>query len=175
MFRTPIQLSARDGLTDGIGPSAQGDAPDGRHWAEWRDPFPKPSYLFALVAGDLVANRATFVTASGREVALGIWVRAADLSRTGHALAALQTAMAWDEKVYGREYDLDVFNIVAVDDFNFGAMENKGLNIFNSRYILADPESATDQDYDAIAGVGQLTCAMRSHLREGTVHWCTKH
>ena len=131
----------------------EGDLPDGRHWAEWRDPFPKPCYLFALVAGDLVANRDVFVTVSGRAVALGIWVRDADLARTDHAMAALKAAMTWDERVYGREYDLEVFNIVAVDDFNFGAMENKGLNVFNSRYILADPDTATDADYDAIAGV----------------------
>ncbi len=90
---------------------------------------------------------------SGREVQLGIWVRAADIAKTDHALHALKLSMAWDERVYGREYDLDVFNIVAVDDFNFGAMENKGLNIFNSRYILADPDTATDYDYDAIAAV----------------------
>lgn len=134
-------------------PVGAGDLADGRHWAEWRDPFPKPCYLFALVAGDLAVNRATFTTASGREVALGIWVRAADVPKTDHALDALKIAMAWDERVYGREYDLDVFNIVAVDDFNFGAMENKGLNIFNSRYILADPDTATDYDYDAIAAV----------------------
>ncbi|WEK44442.1 MAG: aminopeptidase N [Candidatus Sphingomonas colombiensis] len=144
--RFPVLLANGD-------PIASGDLPNGRHWAEWHDPFPKPTYLFALVAGDLAVNRDTFVTQSGREVALGIWVRSADLSRTGHALDALKTAMAWDERVYGREYDLDVFNIVAVDDFNFGAMENKGLNIFNSRYILADPDTATDYDYDAIAAV----------------------
>ena len=134
-------------------PVAAGDLDDGRHWAEWNDPFPKPSYLFALVAGDLAVNRGSFTTRSGREVALGIWVREADLAKTDHALHALGLAMAWDERVYGREYDLDVFNIVAVDDFNFGAMENKGLNIFNSRYILADPDTATDYDYDAIAAV----------------------
>ena len=144
--RFPVLLANGD-------PIASGDLPDGRHWAEWRDPFPKPCYLFALVAGDLSANRAAFTTQSGREVQLGIWVREADLPKTEHALSALQTAMAWDERVYGREYDLDVFNIVAVDDFNFGAMENKGLNIFNSRYILADPDTATDLDYDAIAAV----------------------
>ncbi|WP_454885585.1 aminopeptidase N [Sphingomonas oryzagri] len=131
----------------------EGEAENGRHWAEWRDPFPKPSYLFAMVAGDLKVNRDTFTTMSGREVQLGIWVREADLPRTEHAMAALKSSMAWDEKVYGREYDLGIFNIVAVADFNFGAMENKGLNIFNSRYILADPETATDADYDAIAGV----------------------
>ncbi|MGS1016719.1 aminopeptidase N [Allosphingosinicella humi] len=134
-------------------PVRTGDAGDGRHWAQWRDPFPKPSYLFALVAGDLAANRDSFVTKSGRNVDLGIWVRAADLPKTHHAMSALKAAMAWDEHVYGREYDLAVFNIVAVSDFNFGAMENKGLNIFNSRYILADPDTATDADYDAIAGV----------------------
>ncbi|MBN8841395.1 MAG: aminopeptidase N, partial [Sphingomonadales bacterium] len=121
--------------------------------AEWHVPFPEPTYLFALGAGDLAVNRGSFITQSGREVALGIWVRRADLPRTDHALDALKAAMAWDERVYGREYDLDVFNIVAVDDFNFGAMENKGLNIFNSRYILADPDTATDYDYDAIAAV----------------------
>ena len=144
--RFPILLANGD-------PVGQGTLDDGRHWAEWHDPFPKPSYLFALVAGDLAVNRGTFITASGRAVQLGIWVRAADLERTSHALHALKMAMAWDERVYGREYDLDVFNIVAVDDFNFGAMENKGLNVFNSRYILADPDTATDYDYDAIAAV----------------------
>jgi aminopeptidase N len=106
-----------------------------------------------LVAGDLVPNRDSFVTRSGRTVELGIWVREEDLARTSHAMAALKASMAWDEKVYGREYDLAVFNIVAVSDFNFGAMENKGLNIFNSRYVLADPDTATDADYDAVAGV----------------------
>ncbi|MDQ0838778.1 aminopeptidase N [Sphingomonas faeni] len=134
-------------------PVQQGDLDDGRHWATWHDPFPKPSYLFALVAGNLTVNRSSFTTMSGREVSLGIWVREADLPKTDHALKALELAMAWDETTYGREYDLDVFNIVAVDDFNFGAMENKGLNIFNSRYILADPDTATDYDYDAIAAV----------------------
>jgi aminopeptidase N len=144
--RFPVLLANGD-------PVGSGNLPDGQHYAEWNDPFPKPSYLFALVAGDLVANRSTFVTRSGREVQLGIWVRAADLSKTDHALRALERAMRWDEEVYGREYDLDVFNIVAVEDFNFGAMENKGLNIFNSRYILADPDTATDYDYDGIAAV----------------------
>jgi len=142
----PVLLSNGD-------PVARGTLDGGRHWAEWRDPFPKPCYLFALVAGDLVANRDSFVTRSGKTVELGIWVRSEDLPRTDHAMQSLKAAMAWDEKVYGREYDLDVFNIVAVSDFNFGAMENKGLNIFNSRYILADPETATDADYDAVAAV----------------------
>ena len=145
--RYPVLLANGD-------PSASGDADDGRHWAEWHDPFPKPSYLFALVAGDLAGqSRHLHDRCRDATVQLGIWVRAADLARTDHALHALKLAMAWDERVYGREYDLDVFNIVAVDDFNFGAMENKGLNIFNSRYILADPDTATDYDYDAIAAV----------------------
>ncbi|WP_076073210.1 aminopeptidase N [Sphingomonas montana] len=144
--RYPVLLSNGDHV-------GSGTLPDGRHYAEWRDPFPKPSYLFALVAGDLAVNRDSFVTGSGKIVELGIWVRAGDLARTDHAMHALKTAMAWDERAYGREYDLGVFNIVAVSDFNFGAMENKGLNIFNSRYILADPDTATDLDYDAIATV----------------------
>ena len=144
--RYPILLSNGD-------PTEQGELPDGRHWAKWIDPFPKPCYLFALVAGDLACNSDSFVTMSGRAVKLGIWVKEADLPRTSHAMQALKDSMAWDERVYGREYDLDVFNIVAVADFNFGAMENKGLNIFNSRYILADSETATDADYDGVEGV----------------------
>ncbi|ANI77850.1 aminopeptidase N [Sphingobium sp. EP60837] len=144
--RFPVLLANGD-------PIEQGSSADGRHWARWTDPFPKPCYLFALVAGDLACNADSFVTMSGREVKLGIWVKEADLPRTGHAMEALKNSMAWDERVYGREYDLDVFNIVAVADFNFGAMENKGLNIFNSRYILADPETATDIDYDGVEGV----------------------
>ena len=144
--RYPILLANGD-------PVDQGELPAGRHYALWRDPFPKPCYLFALVAGDLVANRETFTTRSGRDIALGIWVRPEDLPRTEHAMASLKAAMAWDERVYGREYDLAIFNIVAVSDFNFGAMENKGLNIFNSRYVLADPDTATDADFDAVAGV----------------------
>jgi aminopeptidase N len=132
---------------------AEGEGPNGRHWAEWQDPFPKPSYLFALVAGDLEANRDSFTTMSGRKVDLAIWVRAADLAKTQHAMDSLKLAMAWDEKVYGREYDLDQFNIVAVSDFNMGAMENKSLNIFNSAYVLADQETATDADFDNIARV----------------------
>jgi aminopeptidase N len=144
--RFPILLANGD-------PVEQGDLDGGRHWARWNDPFPKPCYLFALVAGDLACNADSFVTMSGRTVQLGIWVKQADLPRTAHAMQALKNSMAWDERVYGREYDLDVFNIVAVADFNFGAMENKGLNIFNSRYILADPETATDIDYDGVEGV----------------------
>jgi aminopeptidase N len=134
-------------------PVEEGEAGEGRHFAVWEDPFPKPCYLFALVAGDLACNRDRFRTRSGREVALGIWVREADLPKTRHAMQALKDSMAWDEKAYGREYDLDRFNIVAVSDFNFGAMENKGLNIFNTRYVLADAETATDADIDAVAAV----------------------
>ena len=130
-----------------------GASADGRHWAEWEDPFPKPSYLFALVAGDLEANCDSFTTMSDRKVDLAIWVRKADLPKTQHAMDSLKQAMAWDEEVYGREYDLDQFNIVAVSDFNMGAMENKSLNIFNSAYVLADRETATDADFDNIARV----------------------
>jgi len=132
---------------------AHADRGNGRHWVEWEDPFPKPCYLFALVAGDLTANRGSFTTMSGRKVDLFIWVREADLPKTQHAMNSLKLAMAWDEKVYGREYDLDQFNIVAVSDFNMGAMENKSLNIFNSAYVLADQETATDADFDNIARV----------------------
>ncbi|MBB4633820.1 aminopeptidase N [Sphingosinicella soli] len=134
-------------------PVAAGDLPDGRHFARWDDPFPKPCYLFAVVAGDLRALEDSFETMSGRHVKLAIWVRAADVEKCRHAMQALKDSMRWDEVHYGREYDLDVFNIVAVDDFNFGAMENKGLNIFNSKYILADAETATDADFDAVAAV----------------------
>ena len=123
------------------------------HWAEWHDPWPKPSYLFALVAGDLVARKDSFTTMNGREVELAVWVREEDLPRTEHAMESLKKSMKWDEEVFGREYDLDVFNIVAVGDFNMGAMENKGLNVFNTKYVLADPETATDGDYDGIEGV----------------------
>lgn len=133
--------------------TASGDGPDGTHWAEWHDPWPKPSYLFALVAGDLVATKDRFTTASGRAVELAIWVRPGDEGRTHHAMRSLIHSMAWDEQAFGREYDLDLFNIVAVSDFNMGAMENKGLNVFNTRYVLADPETATDGDYDAVEGV----------------------
>jgi len=133
-------------------PDATGE--DGtKHWARWVDPHPKPSYLFALVAGDLVAVRDTFITRSGRKVALAIWVRRGDEDRCEHAMLALKTAMTWDEDVFGLEYDLDVFNIAAVSDFNMGAMENKGLNVFNTKYVLAKPETATDGDYQGIETV----------------------
>ena len=121
--------------------------------AEWHDPWPKPAYLFALVAGDLRAVSGSFTTMSGRQVALNVWVRPGDEDRAGFALDSLVRSMRWDEQVYGREYDLDVFNIVAVDDFNMGAMENKGLNIFNSKLVLASPDTATDTDYERIEAV----------------------
>ncbi|HET9046108.1 MAG TPA: aminopeptidase N, partial [Casimicrobiaceae bacterium] len=132
---------------------ASGALPDGRHYATWRDPHPKPSYLFALVAGDLAALEDTFTTISGRKVALRIYSTRENLPRCRHAMASLKRAMRWDEERYGREYDLDTFMIFCADDFNMGAMENKGLNIFNSRLVLADPEVATDADYTAIEGV----------------------
>jgi aminopeptidase N len=134
-------------------PVAKGDLPGGRHWAKWVDPHPKPSYLFALVAGDLVAHKDRFTTRSGKDVPLAIWVRKGDEDKCGHAMTSLKTAMKWDEDRFGREYDLDVFNIVAVSDFNMGAMENKGLNIFNTKYVLAKPETATDIDYQGIESV----------------------
>ncbi|MEP0392946.1 MAG: aminopeptidase N [Erythrobacter sp.] len=132
---------------------ATGDLSEGRHFAEWYDPWPKPSYLFALVAGDLVAKSGPFTTMSGREVECNIWVRAQDLDRTTHALESLHNSMKWDEEVFGREYDLDLYNIVAVSDFNMGAMENKGLNVFNTKYVLADADTATDADFDGVEGV----------------------
>ncbi len=125
----------------------------GPGWAEWHDPWPKPAYLFALVAGDLVAHADRFTTMSGRAVDLKIWVRPGDEGKCAYAMDALKRSMAWDETEYGREYDLDLFQIVAVDDFNMGAMENKGLNIFNSKYVLASPETATDRDYEFIEGI----------------------
>jgi len=131
----------------------EGELRGGRHWVQWEDPFPKPSYLFALVAGDLVCHRGTFRTASGRDVALEIWVEAENADKCEHALASLQAAMKWDEDTYGLEYDLDIYMIVAVNDFNMGAMENKGLNIFNSKYVLAKPSTATDDDYEGIESV----------------------
>jgi len=134
-------------------PVESGELGDGRHWTKWVDPHPKPSYLFALVAGDLVAVSDRFTTRAGKEVALAIWVRRGDEDKCAHAMASLKKAMRWDEDVFGLEYDLDVFNIVAVSDFNMGAMENKGLNIFNTRYVLAKPETATDTDYQNIEAV----------------------
>ena len=126
---------------------------DGRHFARWEDPFPKPSYLFALVAGPLECLEDRFTTRSGREVTLRIYVRPGDVGRCGHAMESLRKSMKWDEDVYGLEYDLDTFMIVAIDDFNMGAMENKGLNVFNSKLVLANPETATDLDYHSIEAV----------------------
>jgi aminopeptidase N len=144
--RYPVMLSNGN-------PGAVTELGDGRHSITWTDPHPKPSYLFALVAGDLVAVKDRFTTRSGRVVDLGIWVRRGDEDRCGHAMRSLKKAMAWDESVFGLEYDLDVFNIAAVADFNMGAMENKGLNIFNTKYVLAKPETATDMDYQGIETV----------------------
>ena len=125
----------------------------GRHYAVWHDPWPKPSYLFALVGGRLSKVPGHFVTASGRPVELGIYVEPGKEDRAGYAMDALKRSMRWDEEAFGREYDLDVFNIVAVSDFNMGAMENKGLNIFNDKYVLATPETATDADYANIEAI----------------------
>jgi aminopeptidase N len=144
--RVPVMLSNGN-------PGAIEDAGNGRHRVTWTDPHPKPSYLFALVAGDLVAVKDSFTTRSGRVVELGIWVRRGDEDRCAHAMRSLKTAMKWDEDVFGLEYDLDVFNIAAVSDFNMGAMENKGLNVFNTKYVLARPETATDSDYQGIETV----------------------
>ncbi|TYA24849.1 aminopeptidase N [Aggregatibacter actinomycetemcomitans] len=132
---------------------AGGDLDDGRHWVEWNDPFPKPSYLFALVAGGFDVLQDKFVTKSGREVALELYVNRGNLDRADWAMQSLKRAMKWDEDRFGLEYDLDIYMIVAVDFFNMGAMENKGLNIFNGKYVLANPQTATDDDYLAIESV----------------------
>ncbi|MEM6373674.1 MAG: aminopeptidase N [Pseudomonadota bacterium] len=129
-------------------PTASGDG-----WAEWHDPWPKPAYLFALVAGELLAHRDSFTTMEGRAVDLALYVRPGDEGKCAFGMQALKDSMAWDEKVYGRAYDLDVFNIVAVDDFNMGAMENKGLNIFNASAVLASPETSTDGNFERIEAI----------------------
>ncbi len=134
-------------------PTAKGDLDDGRHFAEWTDPHPKPSYLFALVGGAFDVLSDDFTTMSGRPVKLSIFVETGDAPRAAYAMRSLKESMKWDEEVFGREYDLDVFQIVAVRDFNFGAMENKGLNIFNSSYVLADGKTATDADFEAIESI----------------------
>ncbi|MBW9260393.1 MAG: aminopeptidase N [Candidatus Thiodiazotropha sp. (ex. Lucinisca nassula)] len=131
----------------------QQDLPEGRHQVRWEDPFPKPCYLFALVAGDLRFQQDSYTTGSGREVDLRIYVEPENIDKCDHAMVSLKHAMAWDEERYGREYDLDIFMIVAVNDFNMGAMENKGLNIFNSKFVLARPDTATDSDFQHIEGV----------------------
>lgn len=134
-------------------PDKTGDLEDGRHYAEWSDPHPKPAYLFALVAGDLAHADGSFKTSSGREVLLQVFVQPENIDKCDYTLDSLKRAMRWDEEVFGREYDLDIFMIVAVDHFNFGAMENKGLNIFNSAYVLASPQTATDADYELIESI----------------------
>ena len=142
----PVLLS-NGNLTD------SGKYEDGRHWATWHDPFKKPSYLFALVAGDLSPVQDRFTTLSGREVDLRIYVEDKDLDKCEHAMRSLKNAMRWDEETYGREYDLDIFNIVAVDDFNMGAMENKSLNIFNTSCVLAKPQTTTDSAFQRVEAV----------------------
>jgi len=142
----PVLLSNGNPVDGGL-------LPEGRHWRRWEDPFPKPCYLFALVAGNLALVEDQFVTRSGRTVALRLYVEPGNQDKCDHALRSLKKAMAWDEQVFGLEYDLDIFMIVAVGDFNMGAMENKGLNVFNTKYVLARPETATDADFAAIESI----------------------
>ena len=144
--REPVLLSNGNAVE-------RGSLPGGRHFVTWQDPHPKPSYLFALVAGDLKKVEDDFTTMSGREVALQIWVEEENLDKTDHAMASLKRAMRWDEQAYGREYDLDLFMIVAVNDFNMGAMENKGLNIFNSAAVLTHPQTATDTAFQRVESI----------------------
>ena len=134
-------------------PVGNGPQEDGRHWATWEDPFMKPAYLFALVAGDLWCVEDTFTTVSGRDVALRIYVEPENIDKCAHAMTSLKKSMRWDEEAYGREYDLDIFMIVAVNDFNMGAMENKGLNIFNSSAVLARAETATDAAHQRVEAI----------------------
>ena len=154
-YRTRIEADSKlyPVLLSNGNPIDSGVLEEGRHWALWEDPFPKPAYLFAMVAGELECLEDRFMTQSNREVGLKIFVEPGNLGRTPHAMQSLKESMEWDERRFGREYDLDLFMIVAVDDFNFGAMENKGLNIFNSRLVLASPETATDRDYNLVQGV----------------------
>jgi aminopeptidase N len=147
VFTVRIEGSEPVLLSNG-NPTAKGDG-----FAEWYDPWPKPAYLFALVAGDLIAHPDRFTTKSGKDVELNIYVRPGDEDKCAFGMQALKDSMTWDENVYGREYDLDIFNIVAVDDFNMGAMENKGLNIFNSSCVLASPETSTDANFERIEGI----------------------
>lgn len=141
----PVLLSNGNNIERGVS-----ETDSGRHWITWQDPFKKPCYLFALVAGDLHSVNDTFITCSGREIVLQIFVEEKDLDKCDFAMTSLKKAMKWDEEVYGREYDLDIFMIVAVDDFNMGAMENKGLNIFNSSCVLAKPETSSDAAFQQI-------------------------
>jgi aminopeptidase N len=131
----------------------EGDLDNGLHFADWFDPFPKPAYLFALVAGDLAVLSDHYKTTSGRDVTLNIYVVAEDIDKCDHAMESLKRSMKWDEDVFGLEYDLDIYNIVAVGDFNMGAMENKGLNVFNTKYVLATKDTATDMDFSHVEGV----------------------
>ena len=144
----PVLLSNGNNIASG---NVEG-APD-RHWVTWEDPFKKPSYLFALVAGDLLSLDDTFVTCSDREIDLRIFVEEKDIDKCDHAMLSLKNSMRWDEEVYGREYDLDIFMIVAVDDFNMGAMENKGLNVFNTSCVLASPQTTTDFSFQRVEAV----------------------
>ncbi|MEX0963370.1 MAG: aminopeptidase N [Pseudohongiellaceae bacterium] len=146
--RYPVLLSNGNNIANG---EVEG-APQ-RHWVTWEDPFKKPSYLFALVAGDLVSLDDTFKTCSGREIELRIFVEEKDIDKCDHAMLSLKNSMRWDEQVYGREYDLDIFMIVAVDDFNMGAMENKGLNVFNTSCVLANPKTTTDFAFQRVEAV----------------------
>ena len=146
----PVLLSNGNPVGEG---DCEGDAEEGRHWAKWHDPFKKPAYLFALVAGNLCNIDDKFVTQSGREILLRIFVEDKDRDKVSHALQSLKKAMRWDEDVYGREYDLDIFMIVAVDDFNMGAMENKGLNIFNTSCVLANQQTTTDGAFQHVEAV----------------------
>ncbi|HFC3501213.1 TPA: aminopeptidase N, partial [Neisseria gonorrhoeae] len=130
-----------------------GEFSDGRHWVKWEDPFAKPSYLFALVAGDLAVTEDRFTTMSGRNVKIEFYTTEADKPKVGFAVESLKNAMKWDETRFGLEYDLDIFMVVAVGDFNMGAMENKGLNIFNTKFVLADSRTATDTDFEGIESV----------------------
>ena len=154
-YRTRITADPRryPVLLSNGNPVERGALDDGRRFVVWEDPYPKPAYLFALIAGRLQCLEDSFTTRSGREVALRIYVEAHNIDRCDHAMGSLKRAMRWDEDVYGLEYDLDIFMVVAVDDFNMGAMENKGLNVFNSAYVLARPETATDNDFAAIEAV----------------------
>ena len=157
MARYSVELSARADLYPVLlsngNPVATESLPEGRHRVRWIDPFPKPSYLFALVAGRLVAQEARLTTASGREVLLQVWVAPGQVDRTDHAMQSLIRSIRWDEQRYGLELDLDRFMIVAVDDFNMGAMENKGLNLFNTKYVFAHPRIATDTDFAHVESV----------------------
>ncbi|PCI04361.1 MAG: aminopeptidase N [Hyphomicrobiales bacterium] len=155
VYTTRIEANKSDNpvLLGNGNPTKKGKLANGRHYAVWHDPHPKPSYLFALVAGDLGLVKKNFTTSSGRKVKLGIYVENGKEPRAAYAMDALVRSMIWDEEVFGCEYDLDVFNIVAVSDFNMGAMENKGLNVFNDKYVLANPTTATDDDYARIEAI----------------------